>query len=958
MEIKTPQQKRFNRGLILSFLIILLIYVFVFSPQARSKGIENSEYSCDAETREGEIFKGPKHNYANGQCQSDLKAKSGKYSCRCASDNKYGMTFKSEQIASGDTVLYSVWVYNDNAFGRLVFSSEENKIYKAVSSKNKKSGTWKQLKDTLIIPDFFKAAPSLVYPSYETGDGEVFFDDLKITVLKSATGLPANMYQGANIEIQLTSENLAAIERKKKEAIEKGLLFTSREDLVDADLKIDGTHYNARIRLKGDLLDHLRGDKYSFRIELNGNDTWRGMNVFSVHNSKSRSHLAEWYMHLLFKQENILTPDYDFVTVSLNGNELGVYAYEQHFDNALLDKNKRPIGPILRHTDDAYWNNVQENFSPFHWTDSSQIELFNKENDSNPEFMRLYDVGQSMLRDFIHGRKQAEDIFDLDRMAKYYALMEIGHATHAQLFTNIRFYLNPLEGKLEPIAYDCFGDVLPAVNADWTAMGEGFNRKGDFLKDMASGNDYMSLLFRDDHFYRSYMTYLEKYSSEEYLNEAKIKFQKEGERRAAFIRTDTEYSDYRNAWDRIFRKAEFTRKKIIPKKDYSLVVYTRNNDKSQLQLHGHHHFPLEILGYINNEDTIAIKDTLLIEAYHPGIPVDMINLNLPTTADAVVYSTLGTKRIVTQEIPRINAPIEDIQLATQSFDDLQSRDYISVDTGTIRFKTGSYTIDKTIVLPKGYEIKIESGTYIKLKPDVALISYSPLFVIGSSAEPVIIEGLGNSNNGIYIGETDKQSYFINCIFKSIGQLAYRNLSSPGAITCYKSKAKFESVRFINIPAPDVIHVVMSNCDLYNTNVVKCRGDFVDAYFSELHIQNLNLNRVGKDGLEIEGGRLSGSELKSTYGLRNTIRALNKAKVNLKDLIVEESESVLYAGTQTDVYLNNVIANKVKRAFELHGEPQSSTSVKVNNYRGTEVQQLYLMPDKVDLTINGAKQKPN
>ena len=58
-----------------------------------------------------------------------------------------------------------------------------------------------------------------------------------------------------------------------------------------------------------------------------------------------------------------------------------------------------------------------------------------------------------MLKDFLENRKTAKQVFDIDKIAKYYALIEISHATHAQQLTNIRFYLDPINGLLEPIGF-------------------------------------------------------------------------------------------------------------------------------------------------------------------------------------------------------------------------------------------------------------------------------------------------------------------------------------------------------------------------------------------------------------------------------------------------------------------------------------------------------------------------
>jgi len=161
-------------------------------------------------------------------------------------------------------------------------------------------------------------------------------------------------YEGSQFEISLTRDAYNRLAKKRKQALKTGLLYSSKDDLVDADIRIDDKTYACKLRLKGDLMDHLRGDRWSFRIMLKGNKEWRGMKVFNIHNIKSRAHTAEWVMHKLFEDEGIMFPEYDFIKVKLNGNDLGVYAYEHHFENQLLEKNGRELGPILKHTDDAY----------------------------------------------------------------------------------------------------------------------------------------------------------------------------------------------------------------------------------------------------------------------------------------------------------------------------------------------------------------------------------------------------------------------------------------------------------------------------------------------------------------------------------------------------------------------------------------------------------------------------
>ena len=94
------------------------------------------------------------------------------------------------------------------------------------------------------------------------------------------------------------------------------------------------------------------------------------MKAFSIQHPKTRSFLKEWIMHQIFRDENILTTRYGFVTASLNGENLGIYAYEEHFSKELLKYNKRMEAPILKVNEEGIWetrvnNPKNRNFYPY-----------------------------------------------------------------------------------------------------------------------------------------------------------------------------------------------------------------------------------------------------------------------------------------------------------------------------------------------------------------------------------------------------------------------------------------------------------------------------------------------------------------------------------------------------------------------------------------------------------------
>jgi hypothetical protein len=112
-------------------------------------------------------------------------------------------------------------------------------------------------------------------------------------------------------------------------------------DVVPALVRHDGRAIPVRIRLKGDLVDHLEGDKWSFRIIARQDSTILGMKQFSVQNPQTRDFLNERVYHEIMRREGIIALRYEFVDVTVNGRDLGIYALEESFETRLIENNER-----------------------------------------------------------------------------------------------------------------------------------------------------------------------------------------------------------------------------------------------------------------------------------------------------------------------------------------------------------------------------------------------------------------------------------------------------------------------------------------------------------------------------------------------------------------------------------------------------------------------------------------
>ena len=108
--------------------------------------------------------------------------------------------------------------------------------------------------------------------------------------------------------------------------------FLTSDEYVPAVITYRGKKANVQLRLKGDMANqHLAGEQWSFRVKVRGEDTLLGMKRFSLHHPRARYYLSEWVFHKIHQLEGFVALRYEFLFLTVNGKNLGLYALEEHF---------------------------------------------------------------------------------------------------------------------------------------------------------------------------------------------------------------------------------------------------------------------------------------------------------------------------------------------------------------------------------------------------------------------------------------------------------------------------------------------------------------------------------------------------------------------------------------------------------------------------------------------------
>lgn len=256
------------------------------------------------------------------------------------------------------------------------------------------------------------------------------------------------------IEIFIDEQDYQKIEDKREEALLLNILISEDGDEVNATFISEGETSNGSLRLKGDWTDHLASDKWSFRIDLDSDDSIYGMSEFSVQDPATRLGVKESVLYQFYQSQGGVALRYDFVDIFVNGIYKGVYASEEFFTSDMIEASEKRDGPIIKANEDVLWASRAYDFSNVIF--DGNIETFKYSTSIKTEDrIELSEYAINLYQSYLNGHLSLSQTFDIELLAKYHAIEDIFIAEHgSRVWHNIRYYLNPITLKLEPIPYD------------------------------------------------------------------------------------------------------------------------------------------------------------------------------------------------------------------------------------------------------------------------------------------------------------------------------------------------------------------------------------------------------------------------------------------------------------------------------------------------------------------------
>lgn len=494
-----------------SFFIHFLILLFLITSCANTQP-KLEEYRTSFETgTDGEIPLLEQGSISVEKISnlSNNYSRTGNLSVKLDSNYKYGLKTTIHNLNKGEFVRSSIWQHNSFALNGLfcVVSFKDSSTVILPNTFKEVGNEWCLQTHEIYIENNNTTVDFYVF----SGGKEAYFDDFAIQrhqlipVLKQAG---ENKIKTLNLNIPI--ESSLQLEKYKMNAIKKGVIGANEKKSLPAFLINQEDTVQIEIRLKGDWTDHLTNGKESYRIKMKGNYLFMGMKSFSIQHPKTRNYMHEWWMHQLCEMEDILSTKYEFAPVKINGVNRGVFAIEEHFESHLIERLGRPVGPIIKMDETGLWEHtivrkLKPKVQKYPIFESSIITPFKKNKTIKSKKLKsAFLAGSKLLKQYNSLSSQPEKIFNIEKLAKYYALLELGNVQHGHQWHNSRYYYHPEHKNLEAIGFD--------MNA-----GHNVSEELYILKKLMSNSgpiEWLRIitLLNNIQFKAAYLLYLKKYS--------------------------------------------------------------------------------------------------------------------------------------------------------------------------------------------------------------------------------------------------------------------------------------------------------------------------------------------------------------------------------------------------------------------------------------------------------------
>ena len=765
--------------------------------------------------------------------------------------------------------------------------------------------------------------------------------ELRLPVARgSGRGAPATG-ELKTLQLDLDPEASEHLQRVVERSLERNQIVQEEGDLVPATVRGDGKQMRAKVRIKGDFVDHVNTDKWSLRVELKG-DKLFGMSRFSIQHPKTRSFLWEWLFMQIARREGLLTPRSEFVNVVMNGNAMGIYYLEEHFTKELLESQGRREGPIIRFLEDAQLGSEAQYFqrlgylsgsvAPVLEVDGAEIVAYGEKSLAQSEGLaRQLQQAIELMRRIqadTEGR-EIHNLVDLETSARYAALQVLFRCSHGSLWKSRRYYHDPVSARLEPIVFDT-GAGSPTLERD----------PYDLLK-YALGRYLKNPSFHEA-FYRELGRLIEPAFLDEALAELRFPMA-QAERLMRAEGLDSPDLDGALIAAQLRDQQAYLREFLQPKSAVAFECRLLTEDPGGSRPRG----DLQVDAWALTEVPVVFEGLVLgggaflsVDQLQCDPPLqrasDGSGLLLPLDRSRVTFTIRNREReALLKDVSELRKALErgeerdksvrasvrarthlvhesrsvEAELSVRRFGEnwqqeggrpsppsleeaLEEHGFLRLDpdTGGLGVVPGKHRVAGDLVLPEGISLNIGPGVELAFETGRGLVTSAPLHFLGSAADPIRLgpaEGHA-SWAGVLVIKAEEESRWEHVEVRRTQNFERSGWMATGGINFYRSPVRLADCWFIDSLGEDALNIFGVPFHMERVSMRGIASDAFDGDFVQGRVVDCDFEDSVEDAVDVSGSQISVEGCHFRAIGDKAISAGEHSEVDVIDCVVESA----------------------------------------------------------------------
>lgn len=278
-------------------------------------------------------------------------------------------------------------------------------------------------------------------------------------------------------DLKIKRQQYVLLEQTAQKAVKKGWMNEDLQVWANAQFFHEGQKYNVKVRLRGDLPNHWKNPKKSWRIKFGRQNLthegeifrdriyFEGKRQINLIIAQDREYILAYFVNSLMNDVGLAAPRDKFVVLRINGVLQGLYYEVEHMDKPLLAAHRRPETTIFGQ-DDRVMHFEQYTKLGIPTASDARFDIGSMSLSVERDGRLARQAMQVLIDHSLHPTKEnfkrVREVLDWKKYLYFRNVTTLCNTNHVRFGSdNLRLYFDASRGLLEPIPWDVHILKLP-----------------------------------------------------------------------------------------------------------------------------------------------------------------------------------------------------------------------------------------------------------------------------------------------------------------------------------------------------------------------------------------------------------------------------------------------------------------------------------------------------------------